>query len=272
MFKAMWLTACLWCLAGALNSAHASFPDDAGDHPHGVTGKLQVLSVGQMAPADAALLGARREDLATAAEFHGYDISAGTWIESQIACPYAPRYVILHDVQLSQDGSISLFTALIPREAGHVRIIPVLHHGAQASHIFGSTPGQRSLIDEVISARQLSEPLDKNDEWTTLAYCYGALAGAEPVASSTTAPVQTVPHLALDQNGKVREMSFSMLGPDHFYQDWSIQFDGHGKVKAIGLSARSVHPPQDVPGHHSPQWHTVPGGALVVPKPIPSRQ
>jgi hypothetical protein len=76
----------------------------------------------------------------------------------------------------------------------------------------------------------------------------------------------------LNENGKVREMSFSVLGPDHFYQDWSIQFDGHGKVKAIGLSARGVHPPQEVPGHHSPQWHTVPSGAPVVQKPVPSRQ
>ncbi len=270
MFKVMGLTACLWCLAGALNSAHAS-SIDAENTPQESTDKLQVLSVGQMAPADAALLDEHRRDIAAAAEFHGYDVSSGTWIQSQVACPYAPRYVILHDLQLTQDGSISLFTALIPRSSGQVRIIPVLHHGAQALTIFGSTPGQRSLIDDVISARQLSEPPNQNDDWATLAFCYGALAGAEPVASSTASPEQTSPRLDLDENGKVREMSFSVLGPDHFYQDWTIQFDGHGKVKSIGLSARGLHPALEIPGQHTRREKTIPSGAPAVPKPIPPR-
>jgi len=268
MSKVMALAACLWCTAGTLIAPHA-YSLGAEDNLPAVSGKVQVLSVGQMDPADAALLATRRQELATAAEFHGYDVSSGAWIQSQIACPYAPRYIILHDLQLSHEGSISLFTALVPRGSGQIRIIPVLHHGVQALGIVGSTPGQRSLIDEVISARMLSEPRDPHGDWATLAYCYGALAGAEPVSFTATNLDQTVPRLYLDQNGKIREMSFSVLGPDKFYQDWTIQFDGHAKVKSIGLAVRALNPPREIPAGNSPRERKVPVSAPPVPKPVP---
>lgn len=269
MFKAVGLAALTWCAAGVLMVAQnprSATVDQAGR----AAAKLEVLSVSQMAPQDAALLAAHRKDLATAAMFHGYDLSSGTWIASQVACPYAPGYLILHDVQLTPDGSVSLFTALVPRGPGQVRIIPVLHHGAQALHVFGATPGQRSLIDKVISAHLVTEVPDQNGDWATLAYCYGALAGAEPIASSATAPEETVPRLVLDHDGKVQEMSFSVLGPDRFFQDWKIQFDNHGKVKWIGLSARGLNPIETIPQRPLPRARTIREGAPAVAKPIGS--
>ena len=258
----------MWYLAGAMNYAHAS-SFAAADPFQDASGKLQVLSVGQMAPADAALLADRRKDIATAAQFYGYAASSGTWIQNQVTCPYTPRYMILHELHLSQNGSISLFTALVPRQPGKVRIIPVFHHGIQALRVFGSTVGTRTLIDGVISAPKLSEDTHQDDDWTTLAYCYGALAGAEPVGARARLPDETAPRLEVGQNGSFRDISFSVIGPGHFLQDWTIQYDGRGKVQSIRLSTGGHHPPREIPGEQSPRIRKVPGVAPVAENLIP---
>ncbi|HET6169299.1 MAG TPA: hypothetical protein VFE01_03915 [Terracidiphilus sp.] len=256
------------CVAATLPFATARSAR-AADPPPDDGAKVQVLSVGQMSPADATLLAGRRSDLAAAAEFHGYDLSSGTWIVSQIACPYAPNYLILHDVQLHHEGSVSLFTALIPRSAGQVRIFPVLHHGAQALRVFGTTPAQKRLIDEVISSRQVAEAPNQNGDWTTLAYCYGALAGAEPASENVMAPQPTMPRISVGENSKVRELSFSVLGPDHVLQDWTIEFDPQGQVKSIALSARALHSPTQIPGPALPRSHVIPPSQASRATPIP---
>jgi hypothetical protein len=262
--------ALLVCCVAAIPAFAQARSSGKADPPPDGTAKVQVLSVGQMSPADAALLASHRSDLAVAAEFHGYDLSSGTWIVSQIACPYAPNYLILHDVQLHHEGSVSLFTALIPRRAGQVRIFPVLHHGAQALRVFGTTQEQRHLIDDVISSREVAEVPDQNGDWTTLAYCYGALAGAEPAGGSIMAPESTVPRISLGDNSKVRELSFSVLGPDHVLQDWTIDFDPQGHVKSIALSARASQSPKQVPAPGLPRSRVIPpsptSGTTAVPQ------
>jgi hypothetical protein len=266
------IVGCSLMLGLPLAIAQATDAHPSPQEPPASPYKVQVLSVSQMAPADAQVLQTRRSDLNTAVKFHGYDMGSGTWIQSQVVCPYAPHYVIMHNVQLHHDGLISLFTALIPRAGGQVRIIPVLHHGAQALPILGASPTQVSLVDQVISAREVSEVPNQNGDWVTLAYCYGALAGAEPVAPSATAPEETVPRVALHPNGTVREMSFSVLGPDHFYQDWSIQFGGRGQVKSITLLTRVLNPPQEVPDLALPRARRVPDAPPSKVNSIPSPQ
>lgn len=258
------------CLAGVLNLAQSSFARTDGQAA-GQKGNVEVLSVGQMARADAALLSAHRGEIAAAAQFHGYDLSSGTWIQSQVTCPYVSAYLIVHNLQLSHEGAVSLFTALVPRAGGHVHIIPVLQHGTQALRVFGSTDAQRQLIDEVVSAREVTTLTNQNGDWTTLAYCYGALTGAEPMPASATTADETVPRLAIGDDGRVRELSFSILGPDHFLQDWTIQFDHNADVKTIRFVARAVRPPSDVPQRSDSPFRPVPESreptARVVPMP-----
>jgi len=256
------------CVAAILPFAPSRFAGAANPPPDSPP-KVRVLSVGQMSPADAALLADRRSDVAAAAKYHGYDLSSGTWIVSQIACPFAPNYLILHDVQLHHEGSVSLFTALIPRNAGQVRIFPVLHHGAQALRVFGTTPALRRLIDEVISSRQVADVPNQNGDWTTLAYCYGALAGAEPAGASGMASEPTAPRILVGDNNKVRELSFSVPGPDHVLQDWIIDFDSQGQVKSIALSAREFNAPKQIPTPALPRSHVILPSQRSAPTPIP---
>jgi hypothetical protein len=206
-----------------------------------------------MSGEDAEVVAAQREAIASAAEVNGYDLGSGSWIRNQVVCPDAPRHVLIHYLKINQDGSLSLFTAAVPRSSGaaslRVRIIPVLYHGAPAFHVFGSSPSQRELMNEVVSAQQFARPLKHEQDWTELAYCYAALAGAEPTAKSVTAPEEITPMLAVSQEGELRDMRFSVVGPEHVAQDWKIVFDRRAKVTAIILSAKPANDVQKaVPG------------------------
>jgi hypothetical protein len=137
---------------------------------------------------------------------------------------------------------------VIPRGSGQVRIIPVLYHGAQATRVFGSSPEQRQLINEVIPANQTELNATPKSNWSTLAYCYAALAGAEPTAKSITSPEEMTPILSLERpDGEAREMAFRSPGPNHLVLDWRILFDRNLQVKSIDLTAHAVQPAQSVP-------------------------
>ncbi|HEY2860600.1 MAG TPA: hypothetical protein VGJ21_19430 [Terracidiphilus sp.] len=238
------LAAAMCCLAVSVGYGQASSHLKAGetDRP-----RVQVLSASQMAAPDAAVLAGRRSEIAGAAEINGFDVNTGTWIQNQVVCPDAPRHLIMHYVKLSPDGSVSLFTAIVPRDASHVRIIPVLYHGAPAGHVLGSTESQRDLINGVISTKAITAGVAAESDWTSLAYCYAALGGAEPTGQSVTSPEETTPIVVISPEGKVREMSFSAMGPGRLYQDWRIEFDRQIQVKSIALSARTIRTGQPVP-------------------------
>ena len=227
-------------------------------------GKVQVISAGAMSKEDAEVLAGERGAIASAAELNGYDLGSGSWIQNQVICPDAHRHVIMHYLKISPDGAISLFTAAVPRLRGtsqqlRVRIVPVLYHGAPAFHVFGSSPSQRELINEVISTDSLSTPAGTNDEWKNLAFCYAALAGAEPATKSVTAPEEITPTLEVGADKKVREMRFSVLGPDHLLQDWRIVFDRNAHVKEIFLTSKPMRKPEQVPPHRADsELHTAP--------------
>jgi hypothetical protein len=254
MYKAARLVIFTCSFAAALACAQAADEPaaDASTPPATVQPlSVQVLSASQMTRQDADLLAARRQDIVSAAEFNGYNLSAGSWIQTQVACSDAPNYLIMHYLKLNADSSVSLFTAVLPRGQAQVRIIPVMYHGAQALRVFGSSPGQRDFINQVISTMPLAEAQHGNPSWATLAFCYAALAGAEPSPNSITSPEETTPRLVVDADGKVRAMSFTVRGPDHLYQDWSVLFDQHTEVKSIALTARPIHSPEKVQGSRS---------------------
>ena len=263
--------AVLWGLA-CVGMAQAPVPPDASPSADSRT-QVRVISSGQMEKADAELVGAHQAEIAQAAEFYGYDIDSATWIQSQVLCPYAPNHLLIHYLKLSHDGSVSLFTAAVPRKNGQVRIVPVLYHGPGAHQVFGATAPQRELINQVVSVKTT----DQNPDWASVAYCYAALAGAEPTAIKTAIPELSLPIMTVSPDGKSREMHLSTISSDQLVQDWSVQFDGAGHVELIDFSVRAVPvvpKPREakkktrVPTEAVVQMHPVPEGA-VVSRPIP---
>jgi hypothetical protein len=221
--------------------------------------RIQVLAAAQMGKEDAALLSSRQPAIVKAAEFNGYDLSSGTWIENQMLCPAAPNHLIMHYLKLGQDGGVSLFTAIVPRNQGQIRIIPVLYHSVQAFRDFGTSPAQRLLINQVIPRNDPSgQPISETD-WSTLAFCYAALVGAEPNPVTGSFSDAGPPMLTMSADGKMREMKFGMIGSARLYEDWTIQFDRRSRLKSIQFKARPLAAMQTVPDSVSvPKMRPVP--------------
>lgn len=234
------------CLAVPFSCALASLAQGSGD-TRGAGMPVQILSASQMRQPDAGLLEARQGDVGKAAELYGYDLSTGTWLENQVICPDVPNYLLMHYLKIAQDGGVSLFTAVIPRADGRVHIVPVLHHGVQALRVLGSSPEQRAWINEVVPTKKIAAGPKLDDDWASLAYCYAALGGAEPTSTSVTSPEETKPTLELSTEGKALDMSFSVVGADHLFQNWTVFFDKRGQVKSIAMSARAVRAPRTAP-------------------------
>ena len=97
-------------------------------------------------------------------------------------------------------------------------------------------------MKEIASASAAAVP-----GWTSLAFCYAALAGAEPTSPNVTAPEAITPIMSESPEGKVQRMSFSVVGPDHLLQDWKIEFDRQLEVKSIVLTTRPTTAPQTLP-------------------------
>lgn len=271
MYRTLPVAAVLWGF-GWLSTPQAP-PQPAAFPSADSRAKVQVISSSQMEKADAALLAGRQAEIGQAAEFYGYDIASGTWIQSQVLCPYAANHLLIHYLKLSHDGSLSLFTATVPRKDGQVRIIPVLYHGPGAHQVFGATVPQRELINEVVSV----ETTDQDPDWGSVAYCYAALAGAEPASISATIPDPSLPIMTVSPDGKSRRMHLSTIGSDQLVQDWRIEFDRAGRVTLIDFSVRAIPAtakPREaklktrVPSEAVLKSHPVPEGAAVL-KPIP---
>jgi hypothetical protein len=273
--------AAICCLAAPFSCAPASLAQGSGDTP-GAAMRVQILSSSQMQQPDARLLETRQGDVRKAAELYGYDVSTGTWLQNQVICPDVPGYLLIHYLKIAQDGRVSLFTAVVPRADGRVRIVPVLYHGAQALRVLGSSPEQRAWINEVVPTKKIAAGPKLDDDWSSLAYCYAALGGAEPTSTSVTSPEETRPTLVLSTEGKALEMSFSVVGADHLFQNWTVFFDKRGEVKSIAMTASAVRPPRTAPvvelkTHVIPpqgdlKTHTIPPQEELKTHPIPNSQ
>lgn len=235
MYRTRTMAAAVLCGLTCLGAAQTTTPPAAfpSVDPHA---QVRVISSSQMERADAEVLAARQAEIGQAAEFYGYEIGSGSWIQTQVLCPYAPNHLLIHYLKLTHDGSISLFTAAVPRKDGQVRIIPVLHHGPGAHQVFGASLPQQELINEVVS----SKTTEQSPDWTTLAYCYAALAGAEPASVSASIAEPSLPVASVSPDGKAREMNLSTVTPDQLIQDWRVVFDRTGRVTLIDFSVRAA--------------------------------
>jgi hypothetical protein len=281
-----WVAAVLCGVTFSVAGAQAGSPSQTGNAPPQAMG-VQVLSASQMAKADTDIVASLRNELTWAAELNGYYLNAGTWIQNQVVCPEAPGHILMHYLKLNRDETVSMFTAVMRRDpagATHtqVRILPVLYHGTPATLAFGSTPAQREFINEVVvSAKSLASAPASSSGWASLAFCYAALAGAEPASPGVTARDEIAPILHVSPEGKPLDMRFSVAGPGRLLQDWKIEFDRNAQVKSIAFSTRPSATPQPVPSiaahapvsaasTAAPAEPVAPTAPTATPAPVPS--
>lgn len=250
------LAAGIYFLWAALGSAQTASPLTANDSEEGVP-EVRILSADEMGPQSAALISSRHAEIANDAEFYGYDMSEGAWLQQQVLCPGVPNSLLMRYSETAPNGDVSMLTAIVPRTQGPVRIIPVLYRGQGAEQLFGSSSTERELINQLAAHLQESGKSDAaNSEqvarWKTLVYCLAAVAGAEPVSKSATSSVEAVrtntiqPIFELSSSGKVRSIAFNFIESNQVMQAFEIVFDRQMHVTSITQSVTPMRVPTTV--------------------------
>jgi hypothetical protein len=222
--------------------------------------QIKYFSLRHLAPeamdnSDRELLRVRRKELMSEAQFYGYDLTAGNWTYDQTICPALPDTVLLHYLEKFPDASESLFTALIPRREGRVRIVPVLYRNATPYIPAVKNPRNFELFNSIVPAAIAKKDSNTEGRWLSLGVCYAEVVGGRPNvpdepsldAATIKAPVATY---RFDAGTSQRQIQFSDRGDAKVYTIWNISLNESGRV--IGATnedyatyvAHIVQPPQ----------------------------
>lgn len=239
---------------------------------------LQHLAPAQVDPADAAILHARNRDLTQEAEFYGYDLSAGQWSWDQTICPQLPDSILLHYTSPQPSGGESLFTALVPRNGGRIRIVPVYYHSATPFHAAVKNDRNIAIFNAAVPSDVAEKSASPEGSWLSLAACYVELVGGEPnvpnlpslIPETTLAPQPTI---EVNVKEKTRRVLFTDRDSQNQYLVWSVSLNDQGRVTAAQsqtyhtYAVKILQPP--VPQGKVEGNLSEPASTLKHPAPVP---
>lgn len=196
---------------------------------------LERRSPQQMDAADAGLIQAKQRDIATEAEFYGYDLSSASYSYSQVVCPQLPDYVLLHYRSVTRNGALSLFTALVPRGAGRVQVVPVLYRNATPYGPAAGADRTMRVFNRAVPADVARAAAQPNGDWIGLAMTYAAVAGADPglVTDARMDPaLYAAPHPTAEVSAadRLQRVRFAVHDEVGRYTVWSVAFNNQGHV------------------------------------------
>jgi hypothetical protein len=185
--------------------------------------------------ADRELLHARKKELISEAQFYGYDITTSGWTYDQTICPQLPNTLLLHYLNKFPDGSESLFTAVIPRGTGRVRIVPVLYRNSSPYSPAVKNPRNFAIFNALVSDEIAKKDSGPEGNWLSLGVCYAEMVGARPNVpddpsldtATIKAPVATYRY---DTATKQKQVQFSDRDSPKLFKIWTISLNENGRV------------------------------------------
>ena len=215
------------------------------DHPRHLP--IQHRAPDAMSAADRAALASRQRELVETAKIYGYNLEAGNWSYEQTLCAPMPGTVMLHYFQDLPNGTESLFTALVPRAEGRVRIVPVLYRNATTFLPAPKNPHNYALFNELVPSNIARRAAGGGSNWLELSACYAELTGAFTSLPSgpnadigiAGAPAATI---YVDVQRQSMQVTFGNREGDRTYKIWTIGFNRDGRVVAVSTEDRSVAP------------------------------
>lgn len=206
---------------------------------------LSALALAAVLPAVAQQ--PRQDEVAAAAQIYGYNLAEGNWAYSPASCEAMPSVTLFHYHRAYPDGAESNFTALVPRSMGHVRIVPVLYHGATPFVPAPRNPRNFALFNSLAAPAAISGP-NAEKYWLELASCYAEMTGGNdflsaPVASPGIAG-QPSPTVGVAIHDKTAHVVFAERDGYHTYRVWDLLFNRDGRIKLVQTQERSVYSPK----------------------------
>jgi hypothetical protein len=199
--------------------------------------ELEFRAPEQMTEADRNLALANESEIARRAGLQGFGLAHATpgageggWGYEQAVCPVFPEHLILEYSRSNGAGDVTLFSAVIPRGEGHVRVIPVRRRGY--SLFTPASSNSLTLNDFNHLVKEGHDGL--NPDWLTLGLCYAALAGGHvraalqpQVASEEVYPLFLPAKLTVSGKGGAL-VQFADVTPHTKAMEWSLTFAQSG--------------------------------------------
>lgn len=194
---------------------------------------------------DVAIVSARKANIAESAKIYGYDLGAGNWTASQAGCAVLPNVILLHYVRIFADGAQSRFTAVVPRAAGRVRIVPVLYHGATPFVPAAANPRNYALFNQLVQQAD-----GDTRSRLQLSGCYAELTGGDSGPLPEIRPAIAAapgPTLHLEPESKTSSVTLASRTTRDSYQVWSVSFDGKGQVTRATAEEHPINSGETIP-------------------------
>jgi len=219
---------------------------------------LTFLPPESMSSADKTLVEANENEIAERAERQGFNLAgvaagSGSWGYEQAVCPAFPQHVILEYSRGNQEGDITLFSVVIPRGEGHVRVIPARRRGYSlftpvASNDLTINDFNHIVLEEGLrvpwsahrDAKTLAaHPAFGDADWLTLGLCYSALASGHVRAglqaekpADESYPLTIPAELRVSGHGEA-EVWFADRTPEARSMEWELRFASDGRLLKV---------------------------------------
>lgn len=206
---------------------------------------LQHRAPDAMSAADRAALDSRQREVVETARIYGYNLEAGNWSYEQTLCAPMPHTIMLHYFQDLPGGAESLFTALVPRATGRVRIVPVLYRSATTFLTAPKNPHNYALFNELVPSNIARREAGGGSNWLELSACYAELTGVPtnlPAVPDADIGIAGAPSATIyvDVQHQSTRVTFANREGERTYKIWTIAFNRDGRVTAADTEDRSV--------------------------------
>ncbi len=207
---------------------------------------LPVLDPAQMRPEDRALLQQREVDVSRAAAFYGFDISDSHWTYQQVLCHSLPDHLILSFGSDSAEHGASHFMAVVPANGDKVQVVTEFAHGLLPFRAAWEKSAAYQAFNHMAETDRGEHALSGESHWLNLGMCFVALTGQLPhvgqpamdlAASEALAKRNGTMPTILIEPGKSAEVRFSDVSNERQTGNWSLRFDGKGRLVKAQLDA-----------------------------------
>lgn len=198
--------------------------------------QLEFRMPEQMTAADRELAEGNQGEIARRAAFQGFNLDSGhdgDWGYEQAVCPVFPNHLILEYSRVDGHGDATLFSAVIPRGEGHVRVIPV----RRRSYSLWTPSSSNSITLNDFNHMVVEDGSGLAPDWLTLGLCYAALAGGHVRAALVLQlpgqfPLYPPARLVLDKNGTAR-VEFTDVTAGIPSMEWKMDFTHTGRLQKV---------------------------------------